>query len=415
MEEMRRLRVLLITQYFWPENFRINELAQEFCLCNVDLTILTGYPNYPDGNIFPSYKDNPNKFLKFYGSQVIRVPMLPRGQNKTRLLLNYLSFLVMGSIVGPWLLRGRGFDAILIYQPSPITVGFVGLVMRRLKKAPIIFWTLDLWPDTLISLGIIKSKLAIAIVTFVSNYVYRGADIILAQSKSFVSQLSKIPGLENKVTYFPGWAEDIFQSSFTGAAEELSWEPNKFTIIFAGNIGEAQDFPAILQAIEELGCNQWVRWVILGGGRKANWVKGRIAEMIDHSCVHVLGAFSLERMPSFFMHADALLVTLQDQPIFAQTIPAKLQTYLAAGKPILGMLNGEGAKVIRESRAGFISRAGDYRGLVKNIKTMALLSKEEREVMGLNGKKYSEEFFNKKILISALLKNLDKAANGYKN
>ena len=159
------MRILVISQYFWPENFRINDLVLALGDRGHHITVLTGEPNYPSGEIFHDYLCNKDSFRNFLGVTVIRVPVIARGKNKIKLALNYISFILSASFIGPWKLRGKEFDVIFVYEPSPITVGIPSAVMRSIKKAPVVFWVLDLWPQTLGAVGIIKSPFLLKLST----------------------------------------------------------------------------------------------------------------------------------------------------------------------------------------------------------------------------------------------------------
>jgi colanic acid biosynthesis glycosyl transferase WcaI len=154
----RAMRILVISQYFWPENFRINDLVAELVSRGHQVTVLTGLPNYPDGKVFQEYSDNPQLYSNYKGADVVRVPMMPRGDGGLKLILNYLTFAASASILGVWKLRGRKFDAIFAYEPSPITVGLPASLMRTVKQAPLVFWVLDLWPETLQAIGVVRSR-----------------------------------------------------------------------------------------------------------------------------------------------------------------------------------------------------------------------------------------------------------------
>jgi len=376
------LRFLVVTQVFWPENFRINDLVAELVARGHDVTVLTGLPNYPEGSVFPDFRSDPSRFSSYCGAEIVRIPILVRGRNRVRLALNYLSYALSASIVGPWKLRKRSFDVIFVYEPSPVTVAIPAIVLRRLKRTPIVLWVLDLWPETLHAIGVVRSTTLLNAVGKLVSFIYAHCDLILAQSRSFVPQIAKYCASHKRIAYFPSWAETLFQSNRMGPAPEVPAAPNTFSVMFAGNIGEAQDFPAVIEAADILKSNPRIRWLIVGDGRMASWVKEELARRNLASCVLMLGRFPVERMPSFYQHADALLVSLKDEPIFAMTIPGKLQSYLAAGIPIIAMLNGEGADVVERSGAGVACRAGDSRGLAAAVERLALMSAEERREMG---------------------------------
>lgn len=395
------MRLLVVTQYFWPENFRINDLVCELVQRGHQVTVLTGVPNYPDGHVFPTFKSDASRFSSYEGANVHRVPMLPRGKGGLRLLLNYLSFAISASTIGVWKTRGQHYDAIFAYQLSPITVGLPALALRFTKKAPLLFWVQDLWPETLHAVGAVKSALVLSAVGKLVSFIYKRCDVILAQSKSFIPQIFKYAPLESRVLFFPNWAEKTNTTDDVNLAPEVPSAPDCFSVMFAGNIGDAQDFPAILAAAESLKGHA-IRWLIVGDGRMASWVAEEIKKRGLRDQVFMLGRFPSERMPSFFRHADALLVSLKDEAIFSMTIPSKLQTYLSAGIPVLAMLNGEGSDVVRESNSGITCRAGDHEGLARAVLQLSQATAEERLEMGRNGRALSQREFERDTLISRL-------------
>ena len=396
------MRLLVVTQYFWPENFRINDLVGELVRRGHQVTVLTGLPNYPDGEIFPKFQENPALFSEYEGASIIRVPMTARGKGSLQLMLNYLTFALSASIMGTWKLRGNSFDAIFVYEPSPITVGLPAAFLRKVKNAPVAFWVLDLWPETLQAIGVVRSKPLLQAVGKLVSFIYKRCDLILAQSKSFIPQIRKYTGKNGRIEYFPSWSESVFEAENTTKTDLIPNKPDSFNIMFAGNIGDAQDFPAILAAAENLRSEKTIRWLIVGDGRIAEWVKVEIQKRNLTDCVLMLGRHPVENMPSFFKHADALLVSLKNEPIFSMTIPGKLQSYLAAGIPVVAMLDGEGAEVVERACAGLTCAAGDHEGLAKAVLKLSKISKEEREVMGNNGLTASKKEFDREKLISQL-------------
>lgn len=408
------IRLLVLTQYFWPENFRINDLVSELVRRGYHVTVLTGLPNYPDGQVFPAFLSDPGRFSHFNGASVHRVPMLPRSEGGFRLFLNYLSFAISASTLGFWMLRRQKFDAIFVYEPSPITVGLPAVAMRFFKRAPLFFWVQDLWPETLQAVGAVKSSLVLSAVGNLVSFIYKRCDVILAQSKSFIPQILKYAPSKSRVHYFPNWSDPVLYSGDLIPASEVPLKPGWFSVMFAGNIGDAQDFPAILEAAEALK-GQAIRWLIVGDGRTASWVADEIKRRGLQDHVLMFGRFPSERMPSFFQHADALLVSLRDEPIFAMTIPSKLQTYLSTGLPVVAMLNGEGSDVVRESGAGITCRAGDHEGLAFAILKLSQTSLEERQFMGRKGCELSLREFDRDTLIGRLEGWIDELSSSATN
>jgi colanic acid biosynthesis glycosyl transferase WcaI len=406
------MKILVVSQYFWPENFRINELVAELVTRGHQVTVLTGLPNYPDGVVFEHYQAEPDAYAAYAGARVVRVPIAPRRKGKLWLILNYLSFAMSASLLGAWKLRGETIDVILAFEPSPILVGIPSALFRWLKRAPQVFWVLDLWPETLQAVGAVKARWVLNMVGHLVRWIYARCDLILAQSKSFVGDIARYSSDGQRIEYFPAWAESAFDSRDVDPAPEIPEMRSVFTVMFAGNIGEAQDFPSILDAIEVLKTRQDIRWVIVGDGRMAECVNQQIEMRGLGTQVMMVGRYPLERMPSFFAHADALLVSLRDQQIFSMTIPGKLQSYLAAGIPVLGMLNGEGANVIKEANAGFVCSAGDGAGLATIVTRMAASDISVRKEMGENGRRFCERAFDRGRQIERLEKWLAELVEG---
>ena len=402
------MRLLVVSQYFWPENFRINDLVAELVNRGHQVTVLTGLPNYPDGKLFKQFRDNPTFYSHYEGAEVIRVPLMPRGKSGITLALNYLTFAISASTLGLWKLQGRKFDVIFTFQTSPVTVGIPAVILRATKKIPMVFWILDLWPESLEAVGAVRSKIILHLIGKLVANIYNRSDLILVQSKSFIPAIAKYIAPSARVQYFPSWSDLAFNVESSKAAIEILEKKDCFTIVFTGNIGEAQDFPAILDAAEKLKHFSNIRWLIVGDGRMAEWVAGEVKSRELYDCVFLLGRFPIDRMPSFFKHADALLVTLKNEPIFALTIPGKLQSYLAAGKPILAMINGEGARVVDESGSGITCSAGNSQLLADAVLRLSAMSSEERDVMGKKGLEYTKQEFDRSSLISSLELMLNK-------
>ncbi len=396
------MKILIVTQYFWPENFKINDIVFDLSERGHQITVLTGLPNYPEGKVYKSFKDNPDDFKQYANAHIIRVPMLPRGDSSIQLALNYFSFALSATLFGAYRLRKHDFDVIFVFEPSPVTVGIPASFIRWIKKAPVVFWVQDLWPETLQAVGVIQSKVIISIIAGLVRYIYRHCDLILAQSKSFIPQIKKYTDNRTKVIYLPNWAENIFDLSEVVHAKEVPIQQGSFDVMFAGNIGEAQDFPSILAAAELIKSYTNIRWLIVGDGRMADWVANEIEiRNLQHS-VLMLGRYSGDRMPSFFKHAKVLLVSLKDELIFSMTIPGKIQSYLASGRPVLTMLNGEGASIIIESGSGIACPAGDAQALADSVLKLSIMSACELEEMGRKGLEYSNREFNRSSLISTL-------------
>lgn len=397
------MRILVVSQYFWPENFRINDLCAELVKRGHEVTVLTGKPNYPDGSTFQDYTNAPEKFNDYKGCYIVRVPMSTRGKNcSIKLMLNYFTFALSATFIGAWKLRKKQFDVIFVFEPSPVTVGLPAIFLKKLKKAPVVFWVLDLWPETLEAVGVIKSPRILNLVGKLVSFIYNRCDLVLGQSKAFDSGISRYCKDETKIKYFPSWSENMFLSQPDSVVIDMD-DFDGFKVLFAGNIGNAQDFPAILKALEVLKKQEAsIKLFIVGGGRALAWLKEEIQARKLSKYIVLLGQHSLDSMPSFYCSADALLMTLKESSVFTVTIPGKLQSYMAAGKPILTMLSGEGSRLVEEARCGYVANSGDFISFANNMMQMSALDEKELKLLGDKAKQYSELEFDRNKLITQL-------------
>lgn len=397
------LKVLVVSQYFWPENMRINDLVRDLVERGHEVTVLTGVPNYPEGKVFKDYSDNPDAYNSYHGADIVRTPMLPRGSGSLRLMLNYASFFVSASFWGAYKLRGQKFDSIFVYAVSPIMAAIPALIIGRLKRTPVFVWVLDLWPETLRAVGVVNNSRLLAVVGRMVSAIYNRADYLLLQSHGFIGNVKKYCTRaigDDRLVYFPSWAEDDF-STACHPTTLIADDPETFTVVFAGNLGEAQDFPAVLEAAEALRGVVDVRWIIVGDGRMSNWLTEAVRTRgLDN--VHLLGRHPLEAMPGLFAKADALLVSLKTNDVFEKTIPGKVQAYLASGRPLLGMINGEAARIIETSGAGIACNSSDGLGLASIVETLANSSSDRLKEMGEAGRRYYLEHYSKPRLMERL-------------
>ena len=395
------MRVLLVTQYFYPENFKSNDIAVELTKRGYEVTVLTGLPNYPEGKIHENYGFFNRTKENYQGANVIRTWLVPRGKGGgARLLLNYFSWAFFASIKAFILSFQKKFDVILVHEPSPITQGFPAIVVKKIQKIPIHFWVLDLWPESLTSAGGINNKFVLSLFTNLVKYIYNNSDKILISSKGFATSILAKGINKEKLIYFPNWAEDsILKGDSDYPIPNL---PKGFKIIFAGNIGVAQDVKAIIDAALILKDKLDIHFVFIGDGRSKIQLENFVNENNLNKTVHFLGRFPLDAMKTFFNQADVLLVSLKDELIFNVTVPAKLQAYLCTKKPILGMLNGEGATIIKEANCGLCVNAGDSIELAEKILEFFQMTNDNRKILGANGFKYFEENFTMRKCIDDL-------------
>ncbi len=396
------MNILIVTQYFWPESFRINDLALGLKEKGHTITILTGIPNYPGGRFFPNYGIFKKWKDDYHGIKVIRVPIIPRGNSGTiALILNYLSFTLCASFLAPLLCPGK-FD-LIFFSLSPVAEGVPALVLKKIKAARVLFWVQDLWPESLSATGAIRSRWMLNKVEKLVRFIYRRCDLILVQSRAFISPIEKLGVDSSRIVYFPNSAEELYQPMELSAdAPERSGFPAGFCVMFAGNIGAAQDFPTILEAATRLKEFSHIHWVIVGDGRMRTWVEEQVIVRGLTKTVHLLGRYPAEAMPRFFALADVLLVILKKEHIFSFTIPSKVQSYLACAKPIVAALEGEGGRIIIEAGAGLACSAENPAELADAVLTLYRLPETERKAMGEKGRSYFDKNFERILLLNRL-------------
>lgn len=388
-------KILIISPHFCPENFKCNDVAFELARRGYDVTALSDIPNYPGGKFFDGYGLFKRRRETVNGVKIIRTAVIPRGDGSGKMLaLNYMSFAFTACIRAFFMGLFHRYDTILVHETSPITVGLPAVIIKKLqKKTKLLFWVLDLWPESLQVAGGINNKKILGFFEGIAKLCYRNSDKILMSSKGFAQSICEKGNFADKLVYFPNWAEDALTYATDYKMPEL---PEGFKVMFAGNIGEAQDFDHTLEAAKILhdeGRDD-IHFVLVGDGRKREWVEAYVKENNLGDTVHWVGRHPLESMGKFFASADVLYFALKDSLIFNLTCPAKVQAYMSAGKPILAMLNGEGANVVRDASCGFSVSAGDSKALAETIKMMSGLPKEELAKMGQSGKEYCAEHFS---------------------
>lgn len=397
------MKILIVSQYFWPENFRINDLALELKSRGHEVEVLTGKPNYPKGVFFDGYGFFTRRKDSFNGIKIRRVPLIPRKNgNSIQLMLNYFSFVLFAC--ARILFSRKRYDVTITFAISPITQIYPALLHKRLFKSKALLWVQDLWPESVTAAGKINSSFILKVLDRMVANIYKKTDKILVQSPAFIDSVKSKGGKDEQIEYIPNWAEDLFVEPVNNIPNAIRrLVPDGFKILFAGNIGEAQDFGSILKAAQLTKENKEIQWVVVGDGRNKSWVDEQIKEMNLEDTVHLIGRFPLEDMPYFFSLADIMLVSLKDEEIFSLTIPSKIQSYMATGKPILSMLNGVGNKIIKDSGCGFTANAGDYEKLAENVLKAYKTNKETLNLKGHNGKMFYQKEFEKQAIINKLL------------
>ena len=404
------MNILIFNQYFWPENFRINEIACALKEREHEVEVLTGKPNYPEGKFFAGYGACGVKIETWKSIPVHRIPMLARGsKSAVKLVLNYLSFIISGLLFAPWMLKNKKFDVIFVYAPSPVFQVIPASFLGWLKGIPVVLWVQDLWPQSAEATGYIKSPLLLKLLQKFVQFTYSHTDLILVQSEAFIEPVAKLA--ENiPIEYYPNSVEKAFYIPNAVVMPEINSLKSGFTVLFAGNIGVAQSMETIAAAAERLSEYPDIKIVVLGGGSKFDWVKKQVADK-KLSNLYLEGRYPVEVMPALMRQASALLVTLAKQPIFELTIPSKIQAYLAVGKPIIACLNGEGANIISEANAGVTVQAEYDIGLAEAIIRLYKMPKSAREQMGVNGRDYFKKHFDEEMLTTKLINHFEMVIN----
>jgi len=339
------------------------------------------------------------------------VPIIPRGSGSpTRLAINYISYVIGGIFTSLSLMKNK-LDIIFVFEPSPITIGLPAIFIKKHKRIPIAFWVLDLWPESVVSASNITSNLIPKMLIPVVKYIYKHCDKIMVSSKGFINSITEKGIKPGKIEYFPQWAESIFTPLICENYLLHGIPIESFKIMFAGNIGEAQDFSSVMEVANILKKKGDIHWIILGSGRKEEWVKSKINEYELENCFHMLGSYPLEKMPEFYALADVMLFSLKKEYIFSITVPAKVQSYLACGKPILAMIDGESSKIIQDANAGLTCPAEDRQGLAENVIKMKEM--RDRGVLNELGRN-AREYYDKNFERSYLLNKAEKLFNSMK-
>jgi glycosyltransferase involved in cell wall biosynthesis len=407
---VRTVKVLVLTQYFWPENFRINEIATSLRDAGCEVCVLTGQPNYPEGVIHPGYSTFSLKEEDYMGLAVYRVPMVGRGRaSALRLAANYLSFVAFGSVFGPWLLRRKAVDVVFVYGISPILQAIPAIWIGWLKGAKVVTWVQDQWPESLSATGFVRQRSLLAAVAVVVRWIYRRCDLLLVQSRAFIAPVKHLAGA-TPVEYHANPGELAFDRDQDTWDAPLSLAAG-FNVMFAGNLGTVQSLDTILEAAERVCDLTDVRFVFVGSGSRDGWLADEVRRR-GLTNVQLVGRFAADLMPSILSQASALLVTLVQNPIMAQTIPSKIQAYLAAGKPILAGLDGEGAAIVLEAKAGLVCPAEDGPGLADAVRRLYALSEVDRDKMGAAGRAYYQRHFDPAVLAERLKVRLERLVDG---
>ena len=393
---MEKKKILFVCQYFYPETFRGNDVAFHLAEKGHDVYVITGTPNYPAGKFFAGYGIFKKRHEVVRGVKVTHLPIVPRGvNNKIMLMLNYFSFLVVGCLYMLWHSIFHRYDLVFCQQLSPVMMSMPAVLYKKIRKVPLYTWVLDLWPESLTAAGGVNNKHVLGFFDWFVKKEYKHSDKILTSSRSFDQSILAYGDYKDKIVYFPQWGDGSDGSKFQQSSFKLPAIPEGFKIMFAGAVGEAHGMECNLQAALLTKEHKDIHWVIVGDGRKLEWVQRFVKENGLEETVHTLGRFPSETMPLFFDKADVMLVSLTDSPLFNLYAPAKISSYMASGKPIIACLNGEGGEVVKQAACGWSVKAGDAEGLAKLVSELYGMDKSILAEKGANGRKYYNEYFEK--------------------
>lgn len=387
------MRILVVCQYYYPEPFRISDICETLVQKGHEVTVLTGLPNYPMGRVFDEYRNGKNRFETLNGVKVIRSFEIGRGSSHLKLFLNYFSFALSASYKAMFM--KDEFDVIFVNQLSPVMMGIPAIVYKRRYHKKILLYCLDLWPDSLAAGGIKEGSGLYNLFFKISKRIYSSADTILVTSSMFKDYFAGTLGMSTEnINHLPQYAEDLFTRNVSVSENEAeeSGGIRKYNFVFAGNIGDMQSVETIVRAANELRGQPDIVFHIVGDGSKADECK-QLANSSGLSNVAFYGRRPVDEMPHFYRMADAMLVTLKDNHTLSYTLPGKVQSYMAAGKPVIGAINGETDRVIKESNCGLCCAAEDYKGLADLI--IQFCNSDQKDQMAANAQRYYFEHFSK--------------------
>ncbi len=395
------MKLLVVCQYFHPEQFRVNDICFELVRRGHEVTVLTGLPNYPGGRVDDRYRWFRNRRETIGGVRVIRSWLIGRGRGAARLALNYLSFALSSS----WkaLFMGTDFDLIMVYQLSPVTMALPAIVMKRRTGRPMIVYCHDLWPESVASAGFTHDSVLYGALLRLSRWIYARADMIFASSMMFEQYFRGILGLNTPVRHLPVYAEALFDEVPPKSQGEA------LDLLFAGNVGEMQSVDTIIRAAAELTGDAGLRFHIVGEGSALERCRALAAELGAMN-VDFHGRRPLEEMPRFYERADAFLVTLKRNEAISYTLPNKVQSYLAAGRPIIGAIDGETSELVTRCNCGMCVPAEDWRALAETVRRFAA-DRESHAEMANNARTCYQELFSKDIFFTRLTDLLEEVAN----
>lgn len=398
------MKILLLTQYFYPENFKSNDIAFELVKRGYEVDTLVGIPNYPEGKYFDGYGLFKKRHEVVNGVHVYRAFQTPRGKKSSSigLSLNFISFVISATL---WVLFffawRKKYDAIITHEPSPITQIIPAIILGKIRNTPVYSWILDIWPDSMVSsIGEKRARFIKPILTSVTEWVYRNSKLILVSSKGMMELVNRNHDYSDKLVYFPNWCDDILSLPI----EDCEKLPDGYKIMMAGNLNDGIGVDSLVSLTDRLKDLKDLWFVFVGGGTREQYLRDAFKEKGINNVV-MTGRLPFKKMPALYRQADAMLITLKETklPHLRATVPLRIQSYMSAGKPILGMADGSSMNVINVSGCGFCASAGDVENLASYIKDVVMSNREEFDAKGENARNFYEKYYQ----INSCISNLE--------
>ena len=396
-------RILIVTQYYYPETFKSTEIGEELVRRGHQVDVLAGIPNYPDGVYYKGYGLLKKRKEIVNGVRIYRCFQTPRGKKSSSigLSLNFISFVISATL---WVLFffvwRKKYDAIITHEPSPITQIIPAIILGKIRNTEVYSWILDIWPDSMVSsIGEKRARFIKPILTSVTEWVYRNSKLILVSSKGMMELVNRNHDYSDKLVYFPNWCDDILSLPI----EDGDKLPDGYKIMMAGNLNDGIGVEALVSLTDRLKDLQNLWFVFVGGGTREQYLRDAFKEKGINNVV-MTGRLPFKKMPALYRQANAMLITLKETklPHLRATVPLRIQSYMSAGKPILGMADGSSMSVINASGCGFCASAGDVENLASYIKDVVMSNREEFDAKGENARNFYEKYYQMNSCISNL-------------
>lgn len=396
-----RKHILFVSQVFYPEQFRSNDICKEWVKRGYKITVLTGIPNYPEGDFFEGYSLLKKRREEWNGIDIIRIPIIPRKSGAIMLALNYFSFIFSGFF---WSMFTKlEVDEVFIYETSPATQALPAVWYAKRKKIKCMMYVLDLWPENVASILHTDNKFLLGGIRKMMRYIYKCCDFIFTSSQSFIKKICALGISKEKLVFWPQYAEE-FYCKYEGEDQvDGIPEDGELNLTFAGNVGFAQGLEVLVQTakiLKEKG--EYVRFNIIGDGRYMETFKKEIEVANVPNYFNFIGRKPATDIPKYFAKSDASLITLGKSEVFAMTIPAKVQSSMACGMPIIASIDGEAQEVIAQAQCGYCGEAASAKQLVNNIIKFKNCSKEKREEFSQNAMMYFKKNYEKSMLLDKI-------------